>query len=284
MKRTIKLFAVVALLASFTACDKNDDLTESEPRLVKLSSFEYDSYYPEGHAEHTVYTLTYGENDKLATIDMERYSFSYDEENEIYTSESELDRKIVTTFTWKEGLTVDFVRTDVAFNGDKQYDQGTRNGSYTFDEKGKALTCNYKWDRYTYKYTFGYEGNYLVNANCDGFKSSYTWEKEDLITLTDEYQTTNFTYSNDANPIIIGANPLFLNFLQNEGDDFSMGLLGRHPAHLPIKASYTSAWDDSETYERDYEYKKDGQGRLVEIKMTVPDYGEGAYLTYKLNY
>ena len=29
MKRTIKLFAVVALLASFTACDKNDDLTES---------------------------------------------------------------------------------------------------------------------------------------------------------------------------------------------------------------------------------------------------------------
>lgn len=283
------IFAVSAIIALFTASCEKDDSAESGPKFVKLSSIVCDQYMgSEGQSEHKVYTLTYDGNDKLTKIDMERYFFSYDDKTGKYLSESVLDRKTVCTFTWKEGLTVDYKMTDVAYDDDGQggrrsLDQGTRTGTYTFDGKGKVSEYKYRYDnyKYDYNYKFTYDGDYLIGGYYDGEECTYTWENGDLVSITDkENNTANFTYGTEANPIILGVNPIFL-FYNEYSEDFTMGLTGRHPAHLPVKATGT-LW--SSEFENDFEYTKDGQGRLATIKITVPELVEGAYIVYTLNY
>ena len=288
MKKYASIFAVTAIIALFAAsCGKNNP-AQPEPQLVKLSSFDYDVYMgPSGQSQHWKYTLTYDGNDKLTKIDFEKYSFKYDEQEDKYLSDSELERKTVWTFTWKEGLTVNYEMTDVAYDDDgqggrKELDQGTRTGTYTFDEKGKVSEYQCTDDdktRWSYKFT--YDGDYLIAGNYNRKKCTYTWQNGDLVSMTGaDGDKADFTYGTEANPIILGVNPIFLyhNFYS---EDFTMGLTGRHPAHLPVKATGSSYGSD---FENEFTYTKDGQGRLATIKMTAPEFGDGAYIVYTLNY
>ena len=281
MKRNF-IIAAAALIAVAASCGKDDPTPAKEDPFVKVKSIEVAVSDVIGDIEKSVYEFNWVEGkDRLDSYKLDIYAYVVDPNTELYTSESYLMRKQLTTFTWKEDGSADYVRTDEALGSDNVtwWDQGTRTGSLTFNEAGYLQQDAYKWDRYSYKQVYEYDGKYLVKEDLSGDVYTFNWENDDLVSVKGNYATFTFTYSSEVNPITKGVNPLFLDVL-GDNELQAVGLTGLFPAHLPEKCTASMGGDMVWSFT----YEKDAQGRLSKMKVTFPEMMGGFSKTYSFVY
>ncbi|MBQ9547995.1 MAG: DUF4595 domain-containing protein [Bacteroidales bacterium] len=266
MRKLLCLFALAGLVA---ACDNTKD--EEEPIagggvIDYIEFLRYDEGVEAGPHSKIVLTPTFDAKGRLVRS-LEQYYFADHESGKLAPNQY-----YQTTFEYKSDNSVAYSRA----NGYWDYSaepQGwnapseSQNAVFPLNDDGYAT----EWPgaKATFEYTTGgYLEVYESNKGEDYWwqKSDYVWENGDLRKITKttnrgSYDAYTFTYTTDENPF--GNYDIFSSglcgWIDGETGPWAAGVFGKHPKHL-----IRTETDENTTVT--YSYKKDKNGRIVEVQ------------------
>lgn len=160
--------------------------------------------------------------------------------------------------------------------------------SLNFDDSWNIISRKEKDDKYvSFTYTYNNDGCLSKISTIDDDNSTisenYTWENGNLISKTSFYDDLldSYAYSDEPNPFCDAImDPITDHWLIMD-DPFRLGLDGKRLAHLPISLTqYSEEGDPNHFY---FDYKKDSQGRIIEID-SWHENDKSGYAAIYLNY
>ncbi|MBQ6015576.1 MAG: hypothetical protein IJL22_04665 [Bacteroidales bacterium] len=259
MKKVI-LFASALLSLTVFSCTKDDTTTDSSASVVRSyqvltlsggKAYAKDvvtpTYGPDGRVIKTVYEMYTLKDGKATLKQVELMDFDYSAS------------VAYATRCW-ELMTPGALSVTGPYNYTLEFDGG---GNLT-----KAIEGDYT------KY-LAYNGDRLASYKVTGPKTDltneYTWSGGDLVELNQSseigpYKVT-VTYGKESNPFADKVDPILYIYESILPDYSRWNLTGKNSAHLP--ATYKEDFYADITFS--FEYKKDAQGRIVQVDIKGDD-------------
>lgn len=150
----------------------------------------------------------------------------------------------------------------------------------TFDEKWKLTSSFFELADLKSTESYTYQEDRVTSFVKGGttYETTYTvkWENGDIVSIADDSETITISYLPDENPFKKGMDPILFDVTS---DNYMYRMTGSHSAHLP--ASYTTT-TKTKSFTRKYDYKKDADGRIIEI--TSQEDGDGSKYSVSIQY
>lgn len=280
MKR-ITFFTALAVLSllSVTSCskdDKDDNEGNEEFKTISYQVIHHQDSLPFFRME---YTLTFNQ-DGFLTRKEEKHYLKDDDGSWLY-----IVHDVATVSYDKSAFKATLTEDRVAI--EDPTDKLHWVIYFDFDDSWK-ITSWKENDNEPYIYTYTNDG-YLSKTTTIGrgdpnqiIGDEYRWENGNLISETSLYdsQVNTYTYSDELNPFRDAMmDPITSHWLL-PSHSFGLGLEGKHIAHLPLSLTQNlEGYEPSHFY---FDYKKDSQGRIIEIDSWHED-DKGGYAAIILN-
>lgn len=267
MKRTLLACTAAAVLV-ITGCNKDDKQVST---VIKS--------YSHSLVQNGIVTAlhdkvpVFDEKGRISTVTTDSY-FTSDKDNIL-----KLQSHSTSTYTYNEsghtGVRVDNTDGELDFSGIPTVTTLSFDDSWNLSSSVFELSELRSVESYTYEacrvtsFTRGgttYENTYTV-----------TWENGDIVSLASDAETITISYLPEENPFKEGLDPTLFDITS---DNYMYRLTGSHSAHLP--ASHTTTFKGNTTVCR-YEYKKDADGRIIEIN-TIPEGGSTSSYSLGIKY
>ena len=152
--------------------------------------------------------------------------------------------------------------------------------SLAFDDRWKLTSSSFELADLKSTESYTYQEDLVTSFVKGGstYENTYTvsWENGDIVSIAEETETITISYLPEENPFKDGIDPTLFDVTS---DNYMYRMTGRHSAHLP--ASHTTTTKKTTTTYK-YQYKKDAEGRIIEI-IAQKD-GDTSYYSLKLQY